>query len=228
MNTFWKWLLGDEAFRQGTPELHWVNMPESWVVFVLILVVGAVGAFVFWLYSREIDTCPRPVRWFLAILRFSVLLLLVLLFLKPSLVFRQVNVIKSGIAVLRDSSLSFSQKDKYTDDGLVSGIVNATGLPAARIREGHFPRSALLQSALDKDHGKLIRQLRGKGFLRVVDFSESGSVAATIPALTDRELASLESAGPASGTQPEGEPAINNTRTFSSTTLTVSLSRVLS
>lgn len=175
--------MGEEAFRQGKPELQWANMPESWVVFVLILIVVLIGVFVFWLYNREIDTCPRPIRMLLAGMRFAVLLLLVLMFLKPSVVFRQVNVIKSNIALLRDSSLSFARQDKYADPATIDALAKVTGIPAEQIAAGSPTRAELVQSALAKDNGAIIEKLRDKASVRVVDFSDVSSTIARIPAI---------------------------------------------
>ncbi len=196
MNSIWKWLLGDEATRQGTPQLQWANLPESWVVFVLIAVVVLIAVFVFWLYNREIDTCPRPVRILLACFRFTVLLLLVLMFLKPSVVFRQVNVIKSGIALIRDSSLSFARQDKFADPDVAGRLAAATGLPAGQISGGGPSRAELFQAAMSRGDGQLIERLRDKGSLKVIDFGEVSSTSALLPATRAEEPgAARESAG---------------------------------
>ena len=68
-----------------------------------------VALFVFWLYRREINTCPLPVKMVLAGLRLAVLLSLVALFLKPSIFYQQVNEVKPTITFLRDASLSFAR-----------------------------------------------------------------------------------------------------------------------
>ncbi len=186
MNSIWQWLLGDDAARlPGTPRLLWANLPESWVVFVLIVVVLLIGALVFWLYSREINTCPRPVRLFLACLRFTVLLLLVLMFLKPSVVFRQVNVIKSNIALLRDGSLSFARQDVWRDPQQAARLAAATGIPVEELSAGSPSRAALLQSALTRNDAAIVGQLREKGSIRVIDFADVSDVRVLIPATAD-------------------------------------------
>lgn len=189
MSSIWKWLLGDEALQQGRPQLQWANLPESWVVFVLIAVVALIGLFVFWLYNREIDTCPRPVRIMLACFRFTVLLLLVLLFLKPSVVFRQVNVIKSNLVLARDSSLSFARQDAFADPDRVRRLAEASGIGASRIEAGGVSRAELLHGALTRNDGALIEALRDKGAIRVIDFSEVSSTSGLLPAIQDRQIA---------------------------------------
>ncbi len=208
MNSLWKWLLGDEATRQGTPQLQWANLPESWVVFVLIAVVVLIAGLVFWLYNREIETCPRPVRIMLACLRFSVLLILILMFLKPSVVFRQINVIQSSIALVRDSSLSFARQDKF-DGAEAERLAAVTGLLANPIGAGGLSRAELLQAALTRDDGRLIRQLREKGSLRVIDFSEVSSTRILLPATRD-DADRPPPAGPMENRSPGEAPGSGN------------------
>jgi len=183
LNSFWTWLLGDQQTREGIPQLQWANMPESWGVFVLIALVAAIAALVFWLYLREINTCPRPLKILLACLRFTVLLLLVLMFLQPSVVYKQVTTIKPNIALLRDGSLSFARTDRYADKETVDKLAKATGKQPEQIAEGGFSRAQLLQEALTRDEGKILKQWRKKGSVRVVDFSEVVSASGMLPAI---------------------------------------------
>lgn len=192
MKSFWDWILGDDASQAGTPEWQWANLPESWVVFVWIAVVGLIATFVFWLYSRENATCPRPVRLILAAIRFSVLLLLVVLFFRPSVVYRQVNVTKGNVALLRDNSLSFSMRDRYADPGTAERLAKVTGMTPEQIRTGTSTRAELLYGALNNNQQERIRQLRDKGTVRVVDFGETSSVTARIPAIESAESSDPE------------------------------------
>ena len=177
MNEIWNWLLDGQAQYEGTPELQWGNLPESWGVFVLIAIVMGIAGFVFWLYSREIDTCPRPLRMFLACLRFSVLLLLVLIALKPSMVFKQVQILKSDIILLRDASLSFAQKDQYPTSAGRPQLAAATGVAEAQLADGTWTRAELLHKAfsensLSGNDESRYQELEKKGNLKIVDFSE--------------------------------------------------------
>ena len=183
MNTFWTWLLGDQQTREGVPQLQWVGMPESWGVFVLIGIIAILAGFVFWLYTREIDTCPRPVKLALAGLRFGVLFLLVLLFLRPSVVFKQVNIIKPNIALLRDGSLSFSRKDLYADRATAEKLAKATGRNVDTVMKGGATRAELLNDALLNDGKSVVDEWRQKGTLQVIDFSETVSTSGVLPAL---------------------------------------------
>ena len=171
--------------------MQWVGMPESWGVFVLFLIIAVIAAFVFWLYTREIDTCPRPLKILLGCMRFAVLLLLVLMFLKPSVVFRQVSTIKPNIAFLRDGSLSFARKDKYTEEAESQRLALATGFEQNEISEGKRTRAELMQQALTRNNNSVLNSWREKGSLRVIDFAEVVSTSGILPAIgneaTDEE-----------------------------------------
>ena len=61
-DTKWlEWLLGLDTSsipEDAQIETTFTNLPHSWQVFVLIAVVGALAYFVYWLYRREMATCP--------------------------------------------------------------------------------------------------------------------------------------------------------------------------
>ncbi len=179
------WILGDDPTRAGTPRMQWTNFPESWGVFVLIAILAAIAFGVFWLYRREINICPMPVKLLLASLRLAVLLCLVALFLKPSIFYQQVNEVKPTIAILRDSSLSFARGDKYRSPEMPAELAKATGLPAAAIESGELDRARLLNTAINKDQ-QLLGKLRDKGSLRIVNFADGIQPVALIPS-TKRE-----------------------------------------
>ncbi len=187
-NSLLEWVLGADPNRAGTPKLQWTNFPESWGVFVLIAAVLAVGFGVFWMYRREINTCPMPVKMLMGGLRLLVLLMLIALFLKPSVFYQQVNEIKPTIAMLRDSSLSFDRGDKYRSQDQVTQLAKTTGLPASDIESGQIKRSALLNQAFKKNPA-LLEQLRNKGAIRVINFSDGNTPVAVIPAIAKNETA---------------------------------------
>ena len=166
-----KWFVGDDPQHVGTPKIQWMNLPESWGVFVLLLIVGLIAWGVFWLYRHEIKTAPPLVKRIMAVLRLAVLLLLVLLYLKPSVYYQQISEIKPAIVVLRDSSLSLARGDIYRDAQQPKKLAALTGLPAEGIADGSIPRSDLINKAFASDPG-LLQQLRDKGNVRIVDFAD--------------------------------------------------------
>ena len=181
--TWWDWLIGSDPDAKGSPVLKWANFPESWGVFVLIFVVLAIGFGVFWLYRREMDTCPKPIKLTLAALRLAVLLFLVALYLKPSVFFQQVNEIKRNVSWLRDGSLSVAKSDIYRDSKTIEQLAAATGLEQDVIRSGAQTRAALLNSAVAKSRDA-IDVIRSKGGIEVLDFSDDVKSVALLPSQT--------------------------------------------
>lgn len=206
-NSVLEWILGSDPDRAGTPKLQWTNLPESWGVFVLIAVVAAIGFAVFWMYRREINTCPMPVKMLMGGLRLLVLLLLVALYLKPSVFYQQVNEIKPTIAMLRDSSLSFDRGDNYRSQDQVNQLATVTGLAAGDIESGQVKRSLLLNQAFKKNP-KLLEQLRNKGAIRVINFSDGNTPVAVIPAIAKNETATDQEPGNEPGNRNEGDEAV--------------------
>ena len=177
--SFLEWLVGSDPKGDGTPRLQWMNMPESWGVFVLLLVVALIVFGVLWLYRREIQTCPMSVKLTMAGLRLAVLLLLVLMWLKPSVFYQQVSEIKPTIALLRDNSLSIDQTDKYENEAESKRMASLTGLNENAIATGLVKRSDLINGAFSKNP-QVLKGLRDKGNVRVVDFATGSKQVAFI------------------------------------------------
>ena len=186
-NSMLNWLVGERPDRTGTPAIQWANLPESWGVFVLIAIVGLLCYGVFWLYRREIKTCPMPVKLLMAGIRLFVLLLLVVLFLKPSLYFQKVDEVRPPIEFLRDASLSLARGDLYRNNEQVKLLSSLTGLDADGIDAGSVSRSDLLNQAFEK-HPELLEQMRLKGPVHVVDFADGSTPYELIPSLKQEEL----------------------------------------
>lgn len=157
-------------------EFSWANMPESVGVFVLIGAVLLIGVVVVLLYLREIDTCPRGVKLFLAGLRFLVLLMLVVIFLGPELRYTETKATAKDVFILRDASTSMNQPDTYQhldDDGQTAEVVaEVTGRSVSDIQEKGVTRVEILNSLVEKDHFQLIEELRRRAKVRVLDFSK--------------------------------------------------------
>jgi hypothetical protein len=181
-NSIWRWLLGDEI-RSGTPELRWANLPESWGVFVLLAGVAVLAFGVAWLYRHELAECPRWAKRFLAVVRLGVLLLLLLMFLQPTVTFKQVRTSKPTIAILRDTSQSIAHADKYRSDEQVARLAAETGVAPEQLRQGGLSRAELLQHVWEHNDRQRIRQLREKATLRVLDFADNVQASAVLSAI---------------------------------------------
>ena len=184
-NKFLQWVVGGDPEATGTPRIQWANMPESWGVFVLIIAIAAIVFGVFWMYRREISTCPMPIKMLMGFLRLAVMLMLVVMYLEPSVFYQKVNLIKPTIAMLRDSSLSFDRGDNYRSQDQANQLAEATGLQAGDIASGKIKRSTLLNQIFSKNP-ELLEKIRDKGAIRVVNFSDGNSPVAVIPAIIEQ------------------------------------------
>lgn len=174
-------LVGRDPQQSGDLKLQWANFPESWGVFVLIAVIAAVVMGVFWLYRHEINTCPPKIKWLLAGLRLSVLLILIAMFLKPSIFYQQISELKPNIVFLRDNSLSLARGDKYRDAQQVQRLAKLTGMEPQAIADGNTGRSELINQAFEK-HPDWVAAMRDKGSIRVTDFADGIEQVAVLPA----------------------------------------------
>lgn len=189
-------------------ELIWSNLPASWGVFVLIAVVAATIYGVFWLYRRELDTCPRWAKRLLAGLRCGVLLLLTLIFLGPALVSLTTVTIAPTLIVARDASQSMNTADRYDDSTVASRVAAATGQSADAIRRERPTRAALVNRALRGDSGPLLGELEKRGNIRVLDFSDHVEQVATGTAAIGTAAKSSDKSRPPSAIAKGGQPAI--------------------
>jgi hypothetical protein len=195
-----KWIVGNDPEVAGEPVLEWANLPESWFAIVFIAILLAAAFIVMWLYLREIDTCPRPIKILLGCLRFSVILLLILLLLKPIVFYQQIDETKPVITMLRDASNSFAKGDEYQDEDLARRLAEASGLPYEKVATGEAFRNEIFDKAIAKDQQAIVQAMRDKGSIRVVDFSESLEAVAVIPA-----IAKKASDSPRNETEPGDE-----------------------
>ena len=197
--TLLKWMIGDDPSKSGTPRLVWANFPESWGVFVLIAVVLAVAYGVFWLYRREINTCSPRIKFLLAALRLSVLLMLIAMYLKPSVFYQQVNETKPVINFLRDSSLSMGRGDIYRDPQQAQRLASISGLPIEQIAQAQIGRAEIFQQVIQRNP-QWLEQIRERGSLKVIDFADGAELVATLPAIFDKNAQPIEqpSSGPPS------------------------------
>ena len=186
--------------RAGDPRLEWTNMPESWGVFVLLFTVMAIVFGVFWMYRREIDTCPMPVKLFMCRVAIGDAAVSGCLVAAPSVFYQQVTEIKPTIDLLLDGSLSFARGDVYRDEKQVGRLATASGLDVIAIAEGSVKRSDLVNRVLaDK---QLIQSIRDKGTVQVINFSDGTKTIAVIPANLQSDMPS-----PAESANEPAEPA---------------------
>jgi len=172
----WTWVQrlfgidGNDIPAGADVRLTWSNLPESWKVFVVLLVVGGAIAAVIHMYRSDAARLPQRIRRLLAGLRVSALLLLAVMALGPSLGYSHRHVLEPTLVVLRDSSQSMAVADAARDSE------NREALPTSA---GSATRAEAVNVLLSPNDGSLLRGLSSRGRLRVLDFAESVQPAAT-------------------------------------------------
>ena len=174
MELFLQWIGFD---RDSIPEgaevsFHFANLPESWEVFVFSAIVLLIGWSIFKLYHKENDACPASAKRVLALIRMSVCLFLLFVFLEPSLSYTKSRSLRPVITLLRDSSESMNTKDRYVDDVSANSAASVMGLTVEGLRSGKPSRVDVVNRILNGGDSKFIDQLSKKGRMQVFDFSD--------------------------------------------------------
>ena len=171
--------------------------PQSWGVFVLLAVVAAIIYGVVFLYRRETDTAPRGAKLLLATIRAAVVIVLALVLIGPALAISQRRTVQPYVLVLLDESQSMSIQDRYASDKDLAPVTAATGRTADEIRGQKPSRMSLVEEVLEKDAGRLMRELAERGKIRMFAYSNK------VRPLDTRPVRSLDD--DASGSSPSGE-----------------------
>lgn len=185
---------------------EWSNLPQSWGVFVLIGAVVLIAAAVVFVYQREIDICPRPVKLMLAGLRFLVLLMLVMIFLGPSLRYAEIRTREPNVLVLRDASQSMETLDQYAlDEGkdAVPLVADVTGRSVEDINTSGISRTEIVNSLFKRNDFDFVKRLQRRGKVRVINFSTDAIESDNLPAAIE-EVAKNEPADKQSKTKSKG------------------------
>jgi hypothetical protein len=137
------------------------------VVPVEVVIVGtlALGALATWLYWRERERLGPRRRWTLSGLRTLFFLLLLLLFLRPTLVLVLEGTIRQSLLVLVDGTASMNIRDPRTDaeEQRRAALVTPTKNPA---------RIELAQSALSGGNIRLVPRLERELDLNYFQFGQ--------------------------------------------------------
>lgn len=149
-------------------------MSKATSVGPFILIMG-LGFWVPWLYRWEIDTCSLFSRRCLAVLRFAVLALLVLVLLSPELVPLEEKEFQKTLLVLRDKSQSFDIADEYRDPDQAKTTAEALGLSTSQLQEQRPTRASVVDAVISQEQYKFLRELEERGKVLVVDFDTTVS-----------------------------------------------------
>lgn len=175
-----------------------VNLPQSWQALLLIFLLIAGGVAIYWLYRREMETCPTWVKAVLASLRIGVLLLLALIWLEPAIAYTRIRVRDPIICVLRDSSQSIAKEDSYADDALRQKVASVLGVNVQSLAASPKSRAEIINHLLAKDEQAFITELRKRGGVRIIDFSEKAVALESLPRIKSGENESATSNNTAS------------------------------
>lgn len=173
---------GSRIPDDATVYLTWLYAPQSWGVFVLAAALLAGGYVVVWLYQRELPSCPRSVKLLLAVVRLAVLLMIVTIILGPALTYTQRRTERPWIVVLRDDSKSMTTADRYLDDAAAAAAARGTGRTISEVRESRPTRIELVDRVFRDGDPTWLTQLRERGRIKVLDFSDRVIEAATFRA----------------------------------------------
>jgi len=156
---------------EAVPILTHAEMLESWRGFVFVGVLLALVYGIFWLYRREINTCPRGVRWLLAAVRAAVLLILAGVLLGPALGISLRQELRPYVLVMLDESASMSVQDRYVDDEAVRPAAAALGRSPDAVRSEQPRRAAIVNQLLTREDHRFVRELAGKGHVVMMTFA---------------------------------------------------------
>lgn len=148
------------------------NLPTSWGVFVLIAAVAAMLYGVVNLYRRELDTCPAWVKLLLAGMRCGVVLLLVVIFLGPSLVYLQNREVRPTLILARDASQSMNTADRYDDETAAKITSSVMNLSLEEVRRLRPTRTQIVNKVLSDPESKLLEELATRGKVQAINFSD--------------------------------------------------------
>lgn len=147
--------------------LHMANMPELWVV-VLVL-VPAVILIVSWLYRRERGNLTTPTRVMLTVIRIAIVLLVLFLLFQPVMETTVYQVRKPTLAVLIDESASMQRSDRYADAKTRREIADVADINDDT-KLGDTTRLDLVKSILLDEDANRLEKLAGENDLKVYAF----------------------------------------------------------
>jgi hypothetical protein len=143
----------------------------SWRIFLFIGILLAIGWAVFYMYRREMDSCPAGARIFLGIVRALVMLTLAVVFLGPAIRVKEIKTRQDVILVLIDESLSMLTPDRYLDDEAVARVAKLLDKTPDQVRTQRPNRAVIINEILQREGGKFIADLAKQGNVKVSMFS---------------------------------------------------------
>ncbi|MFT5105291.1 MAG: hypothetical protein ACI9UA_000910, partial [Pseudoalteromonas tetraodonis] len=174
-NATWLKFLGFDGSsipEDAEVELSFTNMPQSWGVFVLIAVALGLVVLTVRTYRRENTACPMWAKHLISVFRILVLLILLVVYLDPSVSYTKSRSQRPVLALVRDASDSMNISDAYSDPAAAKSASMVLGKTPDQVRSDKPKRAEIVNRILDADEKAFLKALEKKGRLRVLDFSD--------------------------------------------------------
>jgi len=153
-------------------EFNFTNFPESWGVFVLIAVALGLIFLTVRTYRRENPSCPMWAKHLISVFRILVFLVLLVIYLDPSISFTKSRSQRPVVTLVRDASDSMNIGDRYEDEEAAKAASSAMNKTATQIRSEKPTRAKLVNRVINADERAFLKAIEKKGRLRVLDFSD--------------------------------------------------------
>ncbi len=190
-----------ELVTETEETIRWLEMPDAWVVVLLILPLLVV--FVGFFYKREKPVGNPRWRWALGALRLLVVALALLMLARPV---RQKTTYErrdSTLVLLVDDSLSQDIKDKYSEREIPKSLAELFRTQAD-IVEGTTRYDLVRRLVRDEELG-FIKKLRKKGKLAVYTFGGSVNGLGVFSKLQEDKDSSAEAGAPGDDGESDDE-----------------------
>lgn len=179
--------MGWLASTDVVDRLVWLSAPPPWVTFVVLL-ASLLSAL--WLYGRERPRLSTGRQWILVGLRLGVLAAVLLMLYQPVVTTTRVEERPSVVAVLVDTSVSMTLRDKLTQPRSLSELAQAVGVSPQRVND--LTRLQLIQGALGRAKGQVVAELCAGHQVRFYQFGAKTRAVATLELHGKGEAAARE------------------------------------
>jgi hypothetical protein len=146
--------------------LRFKSMPPLWILIMVVL--PAVAAIVWWIYRREGDTATVRSKRLLSVLRVAAIVFILLLLFQPYAETSVRKLVKSHLVVLIDTSASMGFIDTYTDADKAERTRRAANLGLAA--PSSVPRLELVKGLLTNPDVRLLEQFADQFHLHLYTF----------------------------------------------------------
>jgi uncharacterized membrane protein len=193
------WLLAE---AQEVTRVRWEDLPPTWQVFLIVVLVLAFAAATYLLEPRGER---RALKVPLAVLRGLAIIVAIGILFRP-IQSRELQDVKNGQVVLAiDTSRSMAFLDREKDDALRAKLAEKLHISEDRLRE--LDRLSRVKLALRQDGGAWLRELAKKNRVRVFTFDSTRERLVDVDKLKDDDAAAAAPGKDDKGDGKEGDAA---------------------